>query len=267
MIDLFQRGSSLDAKTAPCWVRLSNLKHTVPMKEAESNVPRVFTPVKRPWRIKDLSGMRFGRWTVIGLMGSCMIAGRWWPFFKCRCDCGIERDISGAKLKNGRTLSCGCRIVEINHDLNTIHGMSYSKTYATWGSMKSRCLNPHANGFEHYGGRGIGVCERWKTFDNFFADMGIRPDGLTLDRKDNTGGYWCGKCEECIRLNQPENCRWASCKQQSRNRRTNTLITANGKTMCVAEWAESSGINSPAIFGRLRKGWNPEIAVTKPLRT
>jgi hypothetical protein len=126
------------------------------------------------------------------------------------------------------------------------------QTKACWSDMMRRCYNQEARNFCNWGGRGIAVCERWHEFKNFLADMGEAPAGLTIDRIDNNGNY------------DPGNCRWATYKQQLRNRRNNRLITAGGVTKTLAEWAESLGVSEMCIWHRLRVGWDPEAAVTQP---
>lgn len=130
--------------------------------------------------------------------------------------------------------------------------LSRTSTYTIWKTMVARCTRPHAKDFPRYGGRGITVCERWRTFANFLADMGERPAGLTLDRKDGTGGY------------EPANCRWATPKEQARNRRNNVLLTHDGQTATVAEWAERTGLERKTLEYRVRAGWPAERALTTP---
>lgn len=120
--------------------------------------------------------------------------------------------------------------------------------------MKSRCLNPNWPAFHRYGGRGIAVCERWMTFDNFLADMGEPPPGLTLDRINNNEGYG------------PDNYRWVAPKTQQRNMRRNRIMTFQGKTQTAVEWAEELGINEHTIYTRLFKGWSDEEALGIPVR-
>ncbi len=121
--------------------------------------------------------------------------------------------------------------------------------YKTWESMRLRCSNPKATGYHHYGGRGITICDEWSDFWAFVADMGDRPKGHTLDRIDHEGPY------------SPENCRWATAKQQQRNRRNNHLIAFNGKALCVSAWAEELGLNKVTLLARLRRGWPVERAL------
>jgi hypothetical protein len=107
--------------------------------------------------------------------------------------------------------------------------------------------------YDLYGGRGIKVCEQWRDFENFLADMGEQPSGKSLDRIDNDGDY------------EPGNCRWATAKQQSRNRGNNRLLAYGGKTRCVTEWAEMTGMGSSVIYGRLSRGWTVKATLTTPV--
>lgn len=128
-------------------------------------------------------------------------------------------------------------------------------TYLAWLSMRWRCTNRNRRDYVRYGGRGIKVCDRWSHFANFMADMGLRPEGMQLDRVNNDGNY------------EPSNCRWATPKQQARNRSNNNPITFNGETKTRAEWCEQLGLTKHAIRHRLRKGWCIEEAVTTPKTT
>ena len=114
-------------------------------------------------------------------------------------------------------------------------------TYRIWIAMRSRCTNPNNAGFHKYGGRGIKVCARWQSFENFFADMGERPEGMTLEREDNDGNY------------EPTNCRWATPAEQSRNTRRNRMLTYAGETLCMADWAERRGVGWDTLYHRLRR--------------
>src|SRR6266581_5331282 len=124
------------------------------------------------------------------------------------------------------------------------HGFTGSKIYRIWKNMLARCTNPHNKHFMNYGGRGIIVCERWRKFENFFADMGFPPKGMMLDRIDNNKSY------------DKFNCRWATSKQQALNKRTNRLIEIDGVVKTAKEWADSLGICPSTIRNRLHRGWN-----------
>lgn len=157
-------------------------------------------------RAKELSGEKIGRWFVIGKAESHSGISQW----ICRCDCGTERVVGRNVLleKRNKQKSCGCWRSERIAQKNTRHGKAYTPTWRSWQSMLTRCFNPKIKNFEYWGGRGITVCDRWKTFENFLADMGERPDGMTLDRYPNNDGHY-----------EPGNCRWASPGQQSSNTR------------------------------------------------
>jgi len=132
-------------------------------------------------------------------------------------------------------------------------GRAPSPTYQSWHAMKSRCCSPADQAFEQYGGRGITVCEKWMRFEGFLGDMGERPEGTSLDRIDNDGNY------------EPGNCRWATPSEQQRNTRQNLMLTFDGATLCVAEWADRIGMNSNTLWSRIVKsGWPVEKALTTP---
>lgn len=180
--------------------------------------------------------------------------------WECRCVCGKTMLAGATVLRSGNIKSCGCMTKEILRSARTTHGYSKPEnsgefpTYKTWLSMRRRCEYKKHKSYADYGGRGIKVCDRWQLFENFLADMGRRPDGLTLGRVDNAKGY------------EPGNCRWETPKQQCRNRRGNTLITCNNSTRTLQEWSEISGIPHDTLSYRLNSGWTPERAISTPLR-
>lgn len=135
------------------------------------------------------------------------------------------------------------------------HGLSYMPEYRAWQMMRLRCTEPTNAAYPDYGGRGIRVCERWQNSpENFVADMGPKPSPKhELDRIDNNAGY------------SPENCRWATRKQNCRNRRTNAHLTVNGETRTLAEWCEVYGVRGDTVMWRIKRlGWSPEAALTTP---
>lgn len=159
-------------------------------------------------RFVDMRGQTVGRLTVVARGPNSAAGSACWY---CRCSCGVETLVVGEALRRGTTQSCGCYHREIATSSSLIHGHSRhraeSPTYRSWQNMMKRCTNPEAVNWERYGGRGIRVCRRWLRFANFLADMGERPAGLTLDRKNNAGNY------------HKRNCRWATPVEQARNRR------------------------------------------------
>lgn len=133
------------------------------------------------------------------------------------------------------------------------HGEYNTPIHRIWSSMRQRCTNPKDPAYHNYGGRGIKVCDRWNVYEFFRDDMGPRPNGYTLERNDVNGDY------------RPENCRWATRKEQSANRRNNRIITFRGQSKLVSAWAEEVGVSPGLIFSRLYRGWTVEDALTTPL--
>ena len=127
---------------------------------------------------------------------------------------------------------------------------SHKSEYDTWVAMRQRCQNPNNSQYHHYGGRGISICARWSFFENFLADMGPRPAKLSLDRIDNNGNY------------TPENCRWADGKTQILNSRHANMITHNGQTLCLKDWAAILGINHQTLRNRFKRGWTKDEALS-----
>lgn len=197
----------------------------------------------------DLTGQTFGRLTVLHRGENRGKATRW----VCKCECGNHTLTESHPLKAGITVSCGCYQKEAVSNAAFIHGHARrSTTYNTWAEMKQRCTNINHHKFKKYGGNGIGLCEDWHEFANFLADMGERPDGCTIDRIDNTLGYF------------KENCRWATIKQQQRNISSNRNITIDGETRCVSEWAEIKCFHKNTLIQRLNKGWPIEQLFDPP---
>lgn len=174
-------------------------------------------------------------------------------YYECACSCGNLKVVRAGHLKSGATQSCGCIRGEVSRTRNVAsakHGMHSSPTYASWQSMRTRCLNERSDNFSRYGGRGIKICAEWDSFQAFMDDMGERPEGSTLDRIETDGDY------------TPSNCRWATMKVQENNKRNNVLVEHDGKTMTISQWADESGLPYHTIRARLRMGWPPSEALT-----
>lgn len=203
---------------------------------------------------RDLTGERFSRLTVKSFAGRGKHKQLIW---KCICDCGNECLAYGNGLMRGVKQSCGCLHSDVTAKRSTTHGMTKTPTYKSWRSMIRRCEAPVDIGFKNYGARGISVCQRWRdSFEAFLEDMGERPSKkYEIDRYPNNDGNY-----------EPGNCRWATRTEQARNRRSNTMLTHDGKTMCISEWAESLGWNQGQILNRLYLGWSVDDALTTPIR-
>jgi hypothetical protein len=192
----------------------------------------------------NLTGKRFGKWSVVSYSHKNKRGVHYWS---CVCDCGVKRSVTVNALSFGSSKSCGCGQLESA----TKHGMWGSPTWQSWEAMKKRCLNPSNRGYKDYGGRGITICQEWvDSFEAFLRDMGERPEGKTLDRKNNSEGY------------SKANCQWSDLKTQQKNRRSCVYITFNGKTQTLYDWSVETGINETTIKYRLDHGWSAGQALT-----
>ena len=198
-------------------------------------------------KLLDLSGQRFGRLVALDYER----AGKR-TYWRCMCDSGTEHRVETNNLRRGKSRSCGCLGAELASERNSTHHRSGTQLYRAWASMKRRCNVPACNSYPDYGGRGITVCERWETsFESFMADMGEPPTAEhSIDRIDVNGNY------------EPGNCRWATNKQQSRNKRNNRLFSHEGRTATLIEWAETSGVPLITIRKRLQSGVNFATAIS-----
>lgn len=192
--------------------------------------------------------MKYGRLTIIGKEGLSKTK------HKCLCDCGNIHYATLNAMRSGGTMSCGCLNRELASARFKKHGMRFKPEYTAWQLMKDRCTNPNSGCFSYYGGRGITVCARWfGDFRNFLADMGMRPSSKhTLDRIDGNGNY------------EPGNCRWATRKEQSRNRSNTQLVTFRDQTKSLGEWCEILQIDYNNTNKRLWRGWSVIRAFTEP---
>ncbi len=175
------------------------------------------------------------------------------PLWRCKCRCGAKPLVAAPELRSGAATSCGCKKIAAVKRLKYRHGLEGSSEYRIWESLKKRCLNSKAANYKDYGGRGIRIALRWHDFVNFYADMGPRPSSKhSIERKENSGDY------------TPDNCRWATSKEQNRNRRNNRLITFNNETRCLQEWAELKGLTRVCLRDRLNASWSIEDALNTP---
>lgn len=200
--------------------------------------------------IKDETGNKYGKLTVISFHHSKNKA-----YWLCSCECGNKTIVSGDKLRRGYTKSCGC--LKNSGNSRRTHGKTNDRIYYEWCNMKSRCLNPKNIMYSNYGGRGITLCDSWKTFQNFYswALSSGYTDELTLERIDVNKGY------------SPENCSWIPRSRQYFNRTDNHFITAFGKTQTIKEWADETGLKYDTIHARIKYyGWSAEKALTTKAR-
>lgn len=201
--------------------------------------------IKRP---AVVVGGRYGRWVVIEKLEEKTAFHE--TLYMCECDCGEKRCVKSGSLKSGRSKSCGCS----TKDRVTKHGQSRNSAACSWYNMISRCTNPNNPNYQEYGGRGIEICARWMELVNFITDMGERPKGTTLDRIDVNGPY------------SPENCRWASRKQQCNNQRTNQRVFYKGVEQTIGELCDRTGIKYNTLYGRIvKRGMPIDLAVETPV--
>ena len=189
----------------------------------------------------NLVGQRFGKLVVVAHAGTKVgNNGKKLALWDCICDCGKHKICVAPNLTTGRTKSCGC----LKKRGQRKHGLSSSRLYSIWENMKTRCYNPLSINYHNYGGKGVRVCGQWLSFESFakWAMENGYSDVLTLDRIDG-GGDYC-----------PENCRWATPREQSRNTSRNHYITIEGETKLLCDWAKLSGLHHVTILNRIKRG-------------
>lgn len=202
---------------------------------------------------------RYGLWSVIDT--SPVFDGHR-RLVLVKCDCGTERRVRLDTLKSGLSRSCGCVVkadgyVKPNTKGPNIggkitHGGSYTRAYVSWSAMVDRITNSANPAWANYGGRGLTVDPRWLSFENFYADMGERPEGMTLERVNNSLGY------------SASNCIYADRRRQNRNRRNNVMVTRDSRTQCLLDWCEELNANYGMVRARILNGWDANEALSTP---
>lgn len=205
------------------------------------------------------AGQEFGRLTVVKL--AYVKRNKYnqnIEYYLVKCVCGNEKIIVKTSLTANLTRSCGCLKQEILHERNIKHSLKGTRLYSIWKGIKARCYNKNNPSYDYYGGRGVRVCKEWLSNPKAFCDWAMEKnykDNLTIDRIDNNGNY------------EPSNCRWATMKEQSRNKRNNRIITHKGEARCLNEWSEITGLKRETIKDRIKRGWSVEYALTKPINS
>lgn len=199
---------------------------------------------------KDLTGQKFGKWTVIERIENYKTPrGNTFTRWLCRCDCGSQpRGVLTNALTSGRSTSCGCSQKDSASEFCkthfTTHNSSKTRLYKIWAGIKKRCTSPNAFNYKDYGGRGIEICSEWLDFDcfkNWAVENGYKED-LSIDRIDVDGNY------------TPENCRWVTCVVQANNRRNNTFYEVDGVVMTLADWARKYNLNYKSLHKQITSG-------------
>ena len=215
-------------------------------------------------RLIDLSGKTFGRLTVVKQLPTVYTARGSRTRWLCKCSCGNELEVDAYSLRSGHTQSCGCLQSEIAAkriaERTKTHGQSKSKLFKIWMSMRNRCSYPNTRYYKDYGGRGIRVCDEWENSFESFRKWALQtgydenaPKGQYTIERINVDGNYC-----------PENCKWATTKEQANNKRNTLYLTFNGITQSAAMWADEYGLKHTTLYERLRKGWSIEDAITRP---
>ena len=208
------------------------------------------------------NGDKYARLTVIKETESIKSPNGNIRMFLCKCECGNKKRIRIQRLVHGYSKSCGCLQKEVATKNATTHGKKKHPLYSKWCGMKKRCFNTNDAHYKDYGGRGITVCERWMKFENYYKDMHVsylehkkNNSYTSIDRINNDGNY------------EPSNCRWATYKVQTRNKRSNIIVEFNGEKKTIPEWAEEMDMRYMTLYQRFYKGWATERALTTKLIT
>jgi len=194
----------------------------------------------------DITSQRFSRLFVVGRGANKGKQYGW----NCICDCGNTTHVAGSSLRSGYTKSCGCLRDESISNRVTKHGMSSTSEHGIWLAMKRRCYNVNNPDYHRYGGRGIKVCDRWlESFKNFYADMGAKPEGHSIDRIDYNGDYTL------------ENCKWSNSFEQANNKSTNARYVYGDEEHTIAEWSRIVDMPQTLLRKRLHSGMKMPYAL------
>lgn len=212
-------------------------------------------------KLIDLSNQTFGKLIVLYRVYPNKVSNKH-TYWKCRCECGKEIVTSSNHLRTGHTQSCGCmhNAKKGKNNPSYKHGKKHTRLYRIWSGMKGRCLNKNNKKYKNYGARGIKVCNDWLdkqngfiNFYNWAINNGYKGD-LTIDRFDVNGNY------------EPNNCRWATIKEQNMNKTTTRYAIYKHKKKTIMEWAEEYNIKYSILIRRIDRGWNVEKALLTPVR-
>lgn len=252
-VTLYERGASLNEVSLATGVPQSTLQYRLKKAGLTRSISSALKLANRPrgpaHNRLDLTGQHFSELIVIESAGVQQVGNSRTrkSLWLCRCSCGTEITVHGSSLTTGNTKSCGC----YRRKQRAKQKVSGSRTYRIWQAMLNRCRHHKHPLWHRYGGRGISVCKRWHSYEKFFQDMGKVPNGMSIDRIDNDGDY------------APQNCRWATRHEQSRNMTTNRWLELNGKRQILADWAKELGMDQSSLRERLEK-MPLEEALTKP---
>jgi len=212
-----------------------------------SHTPNFIPLDQLHFNVKNITNKRFGRLIALGIVGRKHGGMVWF----CQCDCGNTHTVLSAQLTAHLVQSCGCIHSERMHTLMLKHGQTGSPTHLTWCSMRDRCNNSAPEQYKRFGGAGISVSPHWDTFEQFYKDMGNRPEGLHLIRKDTSKNY------------SKKNCFWGELTSQTTNRKTNHFLTYQNHTRTISEWSKIVGIPASTIWSRIEKhNWSIEKSLT-----
>lgn len=208
---------------------------------------------------RDLTNMKFGRWTVLSRADDKVLSSGYHVImWNCRCDCGNLGIVRGKSLTGGISKSCGCYQRELMGKRASKHGDAGTRLYAIWNSMRQRCNNTRSRAYANYGGRGIKICDEWNdyaVFRDWAMQSGYDPNAIrgemTLDRIDVNGDY------------SPYNCKWSNMQEQARNRRESINLTYNGETHALTEWANIVHMDYTTLWKRYRQNLNPEAILKR----